>query len=227
MATPLLWTTHRPQLAPLAARVVHQRRPHLRQPATVALPAFPLVGVCVRGPRRRLLPLHAHRQAQRRSYFCGLGRGRRDCLLALHQIDQSRVSTLSRLRLLAHQPQFLPNALRHPSHYFVLRLRLVSLGPGPDGIQPHHPARQNFAARLLGAHRIRLRMASPSCLSTNAASFKPPRSDRHLSRHAGAFAAAHELEKPPREGAKTRHRAVASLRTRIFGRELNSTAALV
>ena len=84
------------------------------------------------------------------------GTGILACFLSI-KLDESRAATLSRLRLLAHQPKFFPDALRHPPDHFVLRLRLVPLGRGPIGIQSHHPAGQDLAPRLLGPHRICLR----------------------------------------------------------------------
>ena len=55
-----------PRHSPLAPRVLHQRRPCLRQAPTLALPTFPLVSLRICRAGRRLLPLHEHRQALRR-----------------------------------------------------------------------------------------------------------------------------------------------------------------
>jgi len=46
--------------------------------------------------------------------------------------------------------------LRHPADHSFSGLRVVPLGIRAKRFQPDHSARKHFAARLLGAHRIRL-----------------------------------------------------------------------
>ena len=198
-----------PLMAAMATRVLHQRRPRPRQAPTLALstlspglPSHLSVWPSVSSSSQ------ASPSATKVPSFAALGGTGILACLAFHSTRQLAVPTLFRLRLLAHQPEFFPNALRRPPDYFILRLRLVPLGTGANGIQSHHPARQNLVARLLGAHRICLR----SAVDSPQAPMQHPRSHswfgRHLLGYAGAFGAAHQLEGSPRESAKASRRTV-------------------
>src|SRR5277367_339738 len=193
-----------PLMAAMAARVLHQRRPRPRKAPALALSTFSLVGFRICWPGRGLLPFHKNRQAPRRSCFRSPGWDRHSRLPSFHSNQQLTVPALFRPGLLAHQPEFFPDALWRPPDYFILRLRLVPLGPRADGIQSHHSARQNLVARLLGAHRICLR----SAIDTPQAPMQHPPSHswfgRHLSSHARSFGVSHQLEGSPHESAKAR-----------------------
>src|SRR5580700_7163844 len=201
-----------PPPSSLAPRVLHQWRPRLRQSSTLALPGLPLVGVRISRPGRRLLPLYKHRQTPRRSDLSGPGWDWHSGLSSFPEARRFPHRTLFQLRLLAHQPQFFPNALWHPPNYLILRLRLVPLGRSPTGIQPHHPTRQNLPPRLLGAHRIRLRAALYPAQTPIDRPRSHPRSLDHLSSHAAAFRGAHKLEESPSESAKAGRYALARVK---------------
>src|SRR5262249_30973866 len=66
------------------------------------------------------------------------------------------LSPLPRLRLLAYQPEFLPDPRRDAVADLDRNLRLVPLGTGSVGIQPADPVRASILIGLLGPHRIRL-----------------------------------------------------------------------
>ena len=122
----------------VAARNLSQRRAHLRAPASVALSRFSLDCLRVRRTRDRFFSAFRFRKevSDQSIRWLGLrGRSRRRSLGSLRQEPHSLLQSC-RLRLLAHQSQFLPDALRNSSSDFVSRVRVVPLGICPARFQP-------------------------------------------------------------------------------------------
>src|SRR5579859_7085528 len=95
-------------------------------------------------------------------------------------------ATVSRLRLLAHQPAILPDPNRDAARNSDRQLCMVPLGRSAVGIPPADPARAGFAAGVLGSHRVRLRarLDSSQTCPRNCGSIGRPAGN--LSGHAGS-----------------------------------------
>src|SRR5262249_3287740 len=139
--------------------VVHKRCAHLRSAPALVVPSISLDGVCLcRSCRRSFLALG---RCETTTGFClrldrcgwRPGRG----LVGTVRSKFDPLVLAGDLRLLAHQPKFLPDAVRHPACDLVPGLCVVPLGICAARLQPSHSAWKDFVAGLLGAHRIRLR----------------------------------------------------------------------
>ncbi len=124
-------------------------------------------------------------------------RRRRRIVLSFKMARWTNLANLSRLRLLAHQSQFLPRARRHHAGNCVRKLCVVPLGPGPSRFQPANPDGPNFLARLLGAHRIRLRKIFHSDERRRVDSHGHARSLDYHCRDGAALPRANHLERSP------------------------------
>ena len=120
----------------------------------MVISAISMVGICVCGTRSGIFSVFGFCKAQGRADFCGTGwRGNR-CLLFVGFVRFVAGAAVRGLRLLAQQSGFSADALWHFADDTFSCLRMVPMGTGAKGFQPDHPARANFAARVLGAHRI-------------------------------------------------------------------------
>ena len=201
MVTPLLWTTHRHRALPWPLESYINGVHIYGNPQPWLFPLFPWAAFAFAGLAVGFFLFTNIAKRHEGPIFAALGAaGILACWLSI-KLDASPHPSLRYLRLLAHQPEFFPDALRHPPDHSLLRLRVVPLGRCPNGFQSHHPARQDLSSRLLGAHRIRLR---PLLHPPQAPVQRPPGHDRplhHLRGHAGTLAFAHQLEKPPCQSA--------------------------
>src|SRR6266404_5387812 len=96
-----------------------------------------------------------------------------------------------------HQPELFSDTLRNFVGTAFYGVRLVSLGMGATRIQPDHSTRQYVAARLLGTHRVCVRTILHFAERTVQYLEGDSRIAGDFSGHAGAFAAAHSMEKAP------------------------------
>src|SRR5262249_44096176 len=85
------------------------------------------------------------------------GCGRRRDLRAGGGVRSLTASLVWRLRLLAYQPKFLPDALRRFACHSGVGLRLVPMGTAAFCLQSAGPAGPDVLAGLLGPHRICVR----------------------------------------------------------------------
>ena len=143
----------------LAAGVVHQWRAHFRCSSTVAVFDFSVVRICVCGLAFGLFLFSDFAQRREVDSARHCRRNWSGGLRGISVVGQFVREDLCRLRLLAQQPEFFPDALRNSADAGVRDFCVVPLGTGHEGIQPLHPDGANFAAGLLGAHRVRLRAA--------------------------------------------------------------------
>ena len=157
LATPFLYTTWRPRWLPWYLESYINGVHIYDSPRPWLFPIFPWAGFAFAGLALGYLLFSDWGKNNLRKNHAGVRRRRRGIVLSFKLARRTVPAALSRVRLLAHQPEFLSRARGHHPRNCFRQLRMVSLGTGPGGIQPHDPDGTNFFARLLGAHRIRLR----------------------------------------------------------------------
>src|SRR5581483_2010942 len=140
------------EVAAVAPGVLRQRRAQPGHSAGMAVSYFSLDSVFLHRAGHRLL-------AAKRE---GTGTGNlylRPCRSRWGRVDLRRTldgpqfgSTLSRVRFLAHQPEFLSDSGGTAACDSPRSLRVVPVGGGARGIQPADPVRADIAAGVLGAY---------------------------------------------------------------------------
>ncbi len=142
------------ELSAVAARVLRQRCARFQGAAGVALSAISMVSICFRGASGGIFLVFGFCEAKGGADVCGPGWCGNRCLLFVGFVRFIGGAAVRDLRLLAQQSGFSADALRHFADDTFSGLRMVPMGICAEGFQPDHPARANFAAGVLGTHRI-------------------------------------------------------------------------
>src|SRR5437016_7135985 len=166
----------------------------------MALSFVSVVGICIRGTRGGLFSVFGFCASQGRACV-RRARGRWNRYVLLVDLVRFFACPAVRgLRLLAQQSEFFAAALRHLVDDSVSSLRVVPVGTGAEGIQPHHPARKYFTAGVLGTHRICLWKIFHPAQGPVQRAESHGGTDYYFPGDAGTFAGAHNVEKMAGQG---------------------------
>ncbi len=156
-ATPFLYTTWRPRWLPWYLESYINGVHIYDSPRPWLFPIFPWAGFAFAGLALGYLLFSEWGKKNLLQIAVSCGFGGVGLFYLSNWLDARALQLYPVLRLLAHQPEFLPRTrCHHPGDCFR-QLRVVPLGTRPSGIQPDDSDGTNFVACVLGAYRIRLR----------------------------------------------------------------------
>ena len=190
LVTPPLWTTYRPHFLPWMLESYIDGVHIYNVPQTWLFAIFPWCGFAFVGLAFGVFLFSDFAQRKEVQASRHPWRGWRSSLCFVSRVRLFAGETVRRVRLLAQQPEFLPDALRNPADTHVCHFCVVPLGNRHARIQSIYAVRQNLATGLLGAHRIRVRASLHFAKRAKQHPCGHRRDDRNFCRHAGAVSVA-------------------------------------
>ncbi len=182
-------------LAAVVSRVVHQRRSHLRQAATVAVPNFSLDGICIR--RARAWVFAVQRMGDKRTLAkltALVGVAGSGALLFLKWLDARPRQFYAVYDYWHTSPNFFLARVGILMMIVFLAYAWCRWGAGQWGFSPLIQIGQTSLARLLGAHRICVRAILDSTEARADDSDGDVRLSHYFRSDGSAFDGAHTIQ---------------------------------